>query len=356
MNKTRNKTILQLLIHISVWGLVFGLPFLIFWKYNDFDFLDKMLHQSVIVLSLLAVFYLNYFVLIEHLLFRKKTGKFILYNILLILSVGVAVHFWNEANFPLPMKHGNIPPPEFLPRTIAFLLRDILSLLLTAGLSVAVKMTAKWYKMEADYQEEEKKRSEAELTNLRHQLNPHFLFNTLNNIYALIAISPDHAQNAVLELSKLLRYMLYENNENLVPLERELDFIRNYVELMRIRLTADVEVKMEINTPSGSGKAVAPLLFISLIENAFKHGISPSRPSYIHIDIHQSDGNRLVCTIRNSYVPKDETDRSGSGIGLENLNRRLEILYPHNHIIRTEQEGESFISELIIPLNNINNL
>ena len=355
MNKTQNKNILQLLIHIIVWGLVFGLPFLIFWKYNDFDFLDRLKHQSIIVLSLLTVFYLNYFVLIEQFLFRKKTGKFILYNILLILSVGVAVHLWNEANIPLPMKQGNVPP-ELFPRTIAFLLRDILSLLLTTGLSIAVKMTGKWYKMEADNQEADKKRSEAELTNLRHQLNPHFLFNTLNNIYALIAISPDQAQNAVLELSKLLRYVLYENNGNFVPLESELDFIRNYVELMRIRLTPDVDVKIKLNTSSVSGKAVAPLLFISLIENAFKHGISHSQPSFIHIDIHQIDGNRLFCSIQNSYVPKDETDRSGSGIGLENLNRRLEILYPHNHIIRTEREGDSFLSELIIPLNNLNNI
>jgi len=100
-------------------------------------------------------------------------------------------------------------------------------------------------------------------------------------------------------------------------------------------------------------KTVAPLLFITLIENAFKHGISPTQPSFIDINIHQNNDKQLNCTIRNSYFPKNESDQSGSGIGLDNLRRRLEILYPHKHILRTEKDGDTFIAELIIPLNTI---
>ncbi|MCE5331845.1 MAG: histidine kinase [Bacteroidales bacterium] len=355
MKQTQNKNTLQLLIHITAWGLILGLPFLIFWKNTDTDIWDRLLHHGLVVASLMTVFYLNFFVLIERFLFRKQTGKFILYNIFLILAVGLAVHFWNEANVPVPMKNNNMPPP-LMPNTLFFLLRDFISLLLTAGLSIAVKMTGKWYKMEAEYQEEEKKRSEAELINLRQQINPHFLFNTLNNIYALIAFSPEQAQTTVLELSKLLRYVLYENNGNFVPLEREVDFIRNYVDLMRIRLTPEIDVKMDINIASGAGKTVAPMLFIALVENAFKHGISPSGSSFIHIDIHTMNEKQLICSIRNSYFPKDETDKSGTGIGLENLRRRLEILYPHHHILSTEHEGNTFVSELQIPLNTITEL
>jgi len=140
-----------------------------------------------------------------------------------------------------------------------------------------------------------------------------------------------------------------------VQLERELNFIHNYVELMRIRLNSDVDMKMDIQVTETS-KTIAPLLFITLIENAFKHGISPTSPSFIDINIHQNTEKQLNCTIKNSYFPKDDSDQSGSGIGLENLRRRLEILYPHEHILRTENDGNTFIAELIIPLHQTNEL
>jgi len=349
MKQNQNKNILQPLIHVTVWGLFFGLPFLIFSKFPDFNLPDKALHLSVTVVSLMTVFYLNYFVLTEKFLFQRKTAKFFLYNILIIVLVGIAVHLWQESNMP-PMPQGLKFKQEIIPHSIAFLLRDFVSLLIVAMLSVTIKMTGKWYTTEAERQEEQKERTEAELKNLRQQLNPHFLFNTLNNIYAQIAVQPEEAQNSMHQLSKLLRYVLYENNGNLVALERELSFIHNYVELMRIRLNPEVEMKINIDIRE-KGKTVAPLLFITLIENAFKHGISPTQPSFIDINIHQNNDKQLNCTIRNSYFPKDESDQSGSGIGLENLRRRLEILYPHKHILRTEKEGDTFIAELIIPLN-----
>jgi len=354
MTQQRNNKIIQILIHLAAWGFIIILPFLIFWKYNDTDILQKMLHHIVIIASLMIVFYVNYFILIEHYLFRQKTWKFIGSNFILILCVGAAVYFWKETS-PLVLNPRYKTPPTLIPRQTLSMIGDVFSMLLTLGLSMATKMTGKWYKTEAERQEEKKERTEAELKNLRQQLNPHFLFNTLNNIYALIAVSPDKAQESMLELSKLLRYVLYENDGNFVPVERELNFIRNYVELMRIRLNPDVDMHININV-SEITKTVAPLLFITLIENAFKHGISPSLPSYISIDIHQNDDKQLNCSIKNSYFPKDESDQSGSGIGLENLRRRLEILYPHKHILRIEKEGELFVAELIIPLYQITQL
>ena len=354
MTQTRNKNVLQFLIHFIAWGLVFFLPFLIFWKDSDFNIWDKMFHNAVVVLSMLLVFYLNYFQLIEKILFQRKTGKFLLYNFLLVVIVGAAVHFWQVATMPA-MPNSKAMQQKIPNLETFFLIRDILTMVIVAILSVAIKMTGKWYITEAQRQEEKKERTEAELKNLRQQLNPHFLFNTLNNIYALIALSPVKAQESMLELSKLLRYVLYENNGNFVLLERELNFIHNYVELMRIRLTNNVEMKINIDVVE-KDKAVAPLLFITLIENAFKHGISSSQPSFVDIDIHQNNDKQLNCTIRNSYFPKDDSDQSGSGIGLDNLRRRLEILYPHKHILRTEKENDTFVAELIIPLENINEL
>ena len=188
----------------------------------------------------------------------------------------------------------------------------------------------------------EKSRAEAELQNLKSQLNPHFLFNTLNNIYSLIAFSPERAQEAVHDLSRLLRYVLYDSSQPMVPLEKELDFIRNYVELMRIRLPEHVKLTTDISAATPETQ-VAPLLFISLIENAFKHGVSHNKPSFIDLKIHQ-EGTRIVCSIRNSDFPKDNgQDKSGSGIGLQNLSRRLELLYPSHHIFTYGQKGDEYV-------------
>ena len=142
----------------------------------------------------------------------------------------------------------------------------------------------------------------------------HFLFNTLNNIYSLIQLDPDRAQQTVHDLSRLLRYVLYDSSRPTVPLKAEMDFLGNYIELMRIRLPR--HVRLDVSLPENpSHTLVAPLLFISLVENAFKHGVSNDRPSFIDIDIREEEGV-LACRIENSFFPKSEADRSGSGIGL----------------------------------------
>lgn len=153
------------------------------------------------------------------------------------------------------------------------------------GLSVAIRMSLRWSDTELARREAVKSRTEAELKNLRNQLNPHFLLNTLNNIYALTAFDTDKAQQAIQELSKLLRYVLYDNQENFVPLTKEVEFIRNYIELMRIRVSSQVKISTHFQIHPNSQSPVAPLLFISLIENAFKHGVSPTEPSFIDITL-----------------------------------------------------------------------
>ena len=127
-----------------------------------------------------------------------------------------------------------------------------------------------------------------------------------------------------------------------------MEFVRNYVELMRLRLTDNTEIKISLPQSASSGTLIAPLLFISLIENAFKHGVSNSQPSFIHIDISEYSDQRIVCTIENSYFPKNETDKSGSGIGLDNLRKRLELLYPGRYLLNIEQTDDKYISALIL--------
>lgn len=191
------------------------------------------------------------------------------------------------------------------------------------------KSHSKWITTEKERKQLEQERTEAELKNLKNQLNPHFLFNTLNNIYSLIAISPERAQSAVLELSKLLRYVLYENTQPYVPMEKELEFNHNYIELMRLRLARHVQVDVNIPTGLCRGYKIAPLLFITLIENAFKHGTSASTRSFVKINMSEPSPGVIECDIENSSFPKNETDKSGSGIGLK--------IYPDNSNFYTRE-------------------
>ena len=221
-------------------------------------------------------------------------------------------------------------------------------------LSVAVKLSEKWVRWTMLEKQMIMEKNESELKNLKNQLNPHFLFNTLNNIYALIGISQQKAQHAVHELSQLLRYMLYETNSMEVPLERDLLFLKNYIELMRLRLTNSVTLMVKINESDGNGLKIAPLLFISLVENAFKHGVSGSEPTVISIAI-SVEGSSVHCHVENTCVVKDETDRSGSGVGISNLRRQLAILYAGRHSYTTELRNGLYIADLVIELGASDN-
>ena len=332
------------IIHIVAWVIVFGIPFFFTGREQQEMTTTEYIHREIAPISFMLVFYINYFLLVDYFLFSKHTWRFILCNVVLIAIVMGVVHIFMQM---LPPPMGFHPHHRDWNETLGFFLVNALLYMLVAGLSVAIRMTANWYQLESSKRELEKSKAEAELQNLKSQLNPHFLFNTLNNIYSLIAFSPEKAQKAVHDLSRLLRYVLYDSNQPEVPLEKELDFIRNYVELMRIRLPQHVELETNI-AEANPGSSIAPLLFISLIENAFKHGVSNSKPSFIHIDIHQDHG-RIVCDISNSYFPKDNNqDKSGSGIGLQNLRRRLELLYPSRHIFTYGQDGEKYNSLLEI--------
>lgn len=316
---------LEILIHIISWGIVFGFPFFFIDRAGNSINWSAYLRHSAVPISFVTVFYLNYFLLVPFLLFREQKNKYIIYNILLVCIIGLLLHIWQSLNAPVPpIKKPHMPPGWI------FFVRDILSLIFTIGLSAAIRMSARWGEAEAARREAEKSRTEAELKNLRNQLNPHFLLNTLNNIYALIAFDADKAQTAVQELSRLLRHVLYDNQQNFVTLDKEMDFIRNYIELMRIRLSANVRVETKIDVRPDSRTEIAPLIFISLIENAFKHGISPTEPSFIRIHFSESPGE-IHCEITNSYHPKSVADKSGSGIGLEQVRKRLELTYPGHY-------------------------
>lgn len=336
-----NKKALQVLIHLIIWGITFCFP--LFFSSKEGISWSWYLGYFFIPVAFMLVFYSNYFLLIEKLLFRKRLLQFIVLNIVLILLVELCLDWWMDYHHTHFMGDRSARPR---PPKSMFVVRDYTMMILVAGLSVAIKMTGNWYRMESERRELEKGRAEAELKNLKNQLNPHFLFNTLNNIYSLISFSPEKAQHAVHDLSRLLRYVLYDNNQNFVPLMKEIEFVNNYIALMKIRLPRNARLETDIFVESNV--LVAPLLFISLIENAFKHGVSPMAPSFIDIELKTAATGEVICHIENSFFPKDRQDKSGSGIGLENLKKRLDLLYPHRHVLKTEICDNRYIAELRI--------
>lgn len=339
-------------VHVIAWAILCVFP-LILWLTNKpqqtvtWDFYIRFL---IMLSSIIVVFYINYLYLVNRFLFTKKTWLFICYNLLLTVAMVLFVHLCMEL-LPAPVDripHPGRPPKEYF--FVRFFVSNMMIYIFTAALSVAFRSTTSWYTAEASRKELERSRSEAELQNLKNQLNPHFLFNTLNNIYSLIAISQERAQEAVHDLSRLLRYVMHDSSQPLVSLEKELDFIRNYVELMRIRLPEHVKIDTAISAEAPQTR-IAPLLFISLIENAFKHGVSNNKPSFIGLDIRQ-EKDEVICIITNSYFPKDiDKDKSGSGIGLPNLRKRLELLYPGKYELHCGREGENYRAYLSIVSN-----
>ena len=277
------------LIHIAAWAILFGLPFFFTGRESQTVTVLSYIRSMIVPLSFVLVFYANYFVLIDHSVLEAS---------LEILAMQCRTD--RRCNGSRPSDVRTAPAPRMGTSETGKGMAGDSRLFYGERHAVYAGGRAK-----RRHQDDRKlvsdgivapgvgeKRAEAELQNLKSQLNPHFLFNTLNNIYSLIAFSPERAQEAVHDLSRLLRYVLYDSSQPMVPLEKELDFIRNYVELMRIRLPEHVKLTTDISAATPE-TLVAPLLFISLIENAFKHGVSHNKPSFIDLKIHQ-EGTRIA--------------------------------------------------------------
>lgn len=308
-------------IHLVVWLLVFAFPLIFESSAETFRWKAYLWHLEMPA-AFCCVFYLNYGLFVPRFYMRGRRVRFFLYNALLVAVLLAFQHGWFMPQIRHMAVDGGMTPRVDAPQppVLSFILRDVVMLGLTIGLGTTIRLSAQWKKAEAA-------RQESELKNLRNQFNPHFLLNTLNNIYALIAFDSEKAQQTVQDLSKLLRYVLYESQQAFVPLGKEVEFIRNYIDLMRIRVSKEVRITIHIQVESDNQTPVAPLLFISLIENAFKHGISPTEPSFIIISIEERD-DWVRCEILNSNHPKTSSDKSGSGIGLEQVKKRLELIYP----------------------------
>jgi len=317
--KRERKSAWLLVMQVVVWGLILLLPPLTAllstgnwhstWTTAKTAF--AQLHSPIIL------YFVNFYLLIPHLFFRHRRWLFFLCNAILFTGINYWLFYTHYMTTEMP---GDIAIGFYSGLFLYFLLNCAV-----IAVAIAIRQYLRTSQLRQQLQEERQRSTEAELAWLKNQTNPHFLFNTLNNISSLTQIDPDSAQDAIAQLSDLLRYAMYETNKPLVPIQGEVEFMRNYIELMKLRCNEQTEVTSHFSLLT-SQLNIAPLLFISLIENAFKHGLSSSRPSRIDIRLGQQ-GDALVFTCDNTNYPKDDADRSGSGIGGENTRRRLDLLY-----------------------------
>lgn len=385
----------EYLIYFIVWVVIFCFPFADQFFDSEVSSIDwtNVTQSWFFTLPVFVLFLLNNFLLIPKLLFKNRPVSYVITVLAITFVVLFGVrhlldlpqfsqlkppareemrevrNFWRENRLPefekedsltneesallhriierkakhekkkdfrLPPR-GDIFSPAFARYVMAFLI---------LAFNASMRLFFRSLKRDDKVKELEKQHLKSELEYLKYQINPHFFMNTLNNIHALIDIDKGKAQETILELSKMMRYVLYEAYNNLVPLEREVIFLQNYIELMRLRYTDIVRVNM--NVPSVVPKVeIPPLLFITFVENAFKHGVSYRRESLIDISIEMIDNRVNFTCINTLNKEKSETDKSG--IGIENAKKRLGLLYGSDYTLNIECKENSFYVNLIIP-------
>lgn len=341
----------KFIIHFLCLGIIFILPEVLMGR--NAPSLRIPLPMYIKALMFVGVFYLNYYIIIDRYLGKKYwawkiIGWNLFFALVTIIIVNVIHGLW------LGSEDGEHRPhlQKGYSFILAVTLRDVVMIVLTAALSMAMKLSDYWVKLTSQKRELEAAQNMQELKNLKNQLNPHFLFNTLNSIYALIAVNPVNAQKSVHDLSQLLRYALYDTS-SMVALKEEMAFIDNYIKLMKLRLGDRMPLDITLDCGTMGDSMIAPMLFISPVENAFKYGNTGQPDAFISISIVAKD-NIIKCEIQNRFMAHDSSilpQSHSSGIGSSNLKRRLDIIYGKNAGLVTEIEGNIYKFELIIDLN-----
>ena len=353
MNMTVKNTTLQKLFRLitkpAVYHSVFWIGLLLLISFFEAYFSDKgsllfYLSNNVIKLVIIgAAVYYNIYVLIPKYLANKQLTHYFLFLILVVLIVTPI------ENFLMFTKSEGFPEvqAQLVNGRHYFFVTNFFIL----GTSTVVKITIDWLKSQRERQELQTQNMQSELRFLKSQINPHFLFNTLNSLYALTLKKSDDAPDIVLKLSEMMRYMLYECNEPQVPLNKEISYIANYLELEKLRQGKSIDIDFNVEGHVTDQK-VAPLMFIPFIENCFKHGLGNQlSQGFVRISL-KVEGRDVQATISNSKpesMPKPLHPRSG-GIGLANVRRRLNLLYPDRYTLDIEDAPDAYTVHLKISL------
>jgi hypothetical protein len=345
-----NRKLLTTIIHIAAWACFFLLPIVFFPRSRDPNYqLSTPIQVMWICINLYLVgfYYLNTQVIIPQLLAKKK---WLWYALAIIVCLFVFVQIprlfddWIRAEMPprpgrhFPSRKRSLIPYPFTGSTAVFFL--------VFTVSTCMKVIQQWLGAEQRKKEIENEKLNTELSFLKSQINPHFLFNTLNNIYSMAVAKSDATAGAVMKLSSIMRYVISDTKHHLVALEKELQFIQHYIDLQKLRLTDKVEI-VYTTTGDVENKQIAPLIFIPFVENAFKYGISTKENSIITIDVTANE-TQVVLSVNNAIITQQKELIENTGIGIKNSKRRLELLYPEMHQLNIKNENGHFTVNLTI--------
>lgn len=338
MSNTRDKY-LFILLNIVCWVVCVLLCFFIIPHQEKPDFIGYLLRSSVPI-SMGFIFYFNTLWLLPYACKKRKKHIYYLGNVSMIIVLAMVIHICmllianRETSSSQMYIQGSWDH-------LAYILRKMPVLALSTCIATLIYLSFRWNAMEMAkqkaviaQQEEEVKRKDAEarqaaaeLQALQTQISPHVMLNTLNNIYALIDFDKEKAQHTVVSLSKVLGSMLYTRLETAINLKDEVVFLNHFIDLMKIRLTDNVKVDVDFRLPEPCSLKITPFIFVSLIENAFKYGVSAVEPSFVKISL-TADQEAIIFSVSNSYHPTNNETTSGHGIGLEQVGKRLELIYP----------------------------
>jgi LytS/YehU family sensor histidine kinase len=261
----------------------------------------------------------------------------------MLLAVIVAIRL--PIDFAFWKYIGKLPEKELIIHS-DWIWNEVRLVIITATYAFLIRFMIDWFDSQKLKDELINQRQSSELALLRSQVNPHFLFNTLNNIYSLVYKKSEEAPAAVMKLSSIMRYMLYDATGDSVPLDKEIDYLKSFIELQKLRITHEGFVALTVEGETDN-RTIAPMLLIPFVENAFKHGGKNHTPGIsIHLEVNQGQILFEISNYmkKNQFAQKDEV----GGIGLQNTKRRLELLYPSKHNLRIEEDGEKFHVKLII--------
>ena len=354
-----NSSWVRIIFHTLTLIIILATPFLIFQSFSG-DYLQRFLPRHLVTGSLLIPAYLlNIGYLVPRLLIR---GKYLLYGLSLVLCFFVVAVLFTyltdllrvETNPAAIFGRSKMPfPPPGGTRPMMFQPFIIFPMLILTAIGTGFEVLMAWEQQRHQKETIEKEKISAELSFLKSQINPHFLFNTLNNIYALAESKSEETTKAILLLSDLMRYMLYDSSVEKISLEKEIDFMENYIALQRLRLSAKKDISIDLNIQNDRpGLLIEPLLFIPFVENAFKHGITYQGHSAIKISLLASN-NVIDFKTFNHKMPEQNITGSRpkhSGIGLKNVKRRLELLYPDKYDLVIEESEKTFETRLTLLL------
>ncbi|MBT1707695.1 histidine kinase [Fulvivirgaceae bacterium PWU5] len=336
-----------LLLHLSFWCAY--LSFFIYQfssfrhREREVEMLEVFTQAGFHVAFNMAVAYFNYFIVLPRFLKHKKTGRY-----LLEFFIPFAILTFGRVHLQRYLADGYTHKAGYLYST-TFVVQVAATSLFVVIFVAMLRFLQEWFEFESRKKAVENEKLISELNFLKEQINPHFLFNTLNNLYYLAYSQSPNTTEVIAKLSQMMRYMIYETNHADVPLMKEIEYMENYISLERLRLNGQIPIGFEVHGDVQNVR-ITPLIFITFLENAFKHGIGASPgDAWIKVSIRVS-GNECTYTVENSNHAVTASEHGKSGIGLQNVQRRLALSYPGRHTLTTEKSADRYTLTLKITL------